>query len=267
GKPPQLYFISQGRVVDSRGKPVPGGAGHGRYNLSAVALAPLGQGTGLRVAARSGSGANARLYLGTTGGALTPTAVTGRLSRPSWTPDGHEVWIGDGAKLYRVTAAGAVSEVSVTAANGKVSGMITAVRVDPGGVRVAMVVTASDGTAQVWVGAIVRSAKSVRVSNAQPISPQGVVVTDVAWNDQLKLFAIGHEKSTGDPSVYELQCDGSLWNARGIGNLPQAPDSITVAENVVAAVSTGPTVYEQSGGSWTSPNTGPTYGTNPVYVE
>ncbi len=68
--------------------------------------------------------------------------------------------------------------------------------------------------------------------------------------------------------MYEVQVDGSLWTARtGTEDLPGAPDSITVAENVPAWVSVGGTVWTQAGGSWTSPNGGATESTDPVYGE
>ena len=73
---------------------------------------------------------------------------------------------------------------------GKASGQVVAVRISPDGGRVALVLTTS-GSSQIYVGNIVRSANQVSVNDLQPISPQGVDVTDVAWNDQLKLFATG----------------------------------------------------------------------------
>jgi hypothetical protein len=131
------------------------------------------------------------------------------------------------------------------------------------------VITASDGTAQVWVGSVVRNQAQVRVDSLEQITPQGIAIKDVAWNDSLKLFVIGRAVSSGDTNIFEVQVDGSLWTPRNITNLPQAPDSITVAENQVAWVSAGTTVWVQSAGSWANPGpgNGQTNGVNPVYLE
>jgi hypothetical protein len=265
---PPLFFIRQGGVIDSNGRPLAGGLGSGAYGLRSVALKATPGTTRLLVAGESGTPTRSRLLLGTAPGSLKQTTVVGALSRPAWVPDVDEVWVGDGKTLDRVTAAGKVSAVQVTAGTGTVTGRIIAVRLSPEGARVALVVAADDGSSQVWLGTVVRSTNSVRVSGLFAISPLGIAISDVAWNDPLKLFTIGKEISSGDPSVFELYCDGSFWTSRGIGNLPQAPDTITLAPTVVAAVSAGNTVWEQQGGTWVSvTGAGTTDGTAPIYVE
>ena len=57
------------------------------------------------------------------------------------------------------------------------------------------------------------------------------------------------------------------FGVRNVADLPQAPDSITVAESEDAWVSAGQTVWVQRAGSWTFPGSGPTQGTDPVYLE
>ena len=102
--------------------------------------------------------------------------------------------------------------------------------------------------------------------HAEPITPLGVVIADVAWNDQLKLFVIGHS-SPSVTGIFEVQVDGSLWTQRSSANLPQPPDTITVAGGAPAWVSAGPTVWTQPGGTWAPPGNDTTYGTDPVYAE
>jgi hypothetical protein len=264
---PSLYYLNvAGHVLDAAGQPLPGPLGDGRYDLNAVALASRNGSAQLLAAGTVGPPGGRSLYVGTANKPLRPTAVSGALSRPAWVPNLDEVWIGAGRTLYRVSGAAAATVVPVNASSGKVSGQIMAVRLSPEGSRVALVLQSADGVGQIWLGSVARTAESVQVSNLQPISPQGVSIRDVAWNDQLKLFAVGRDLG-GLPNVYELQCDGSRWTPRGISNLPAAPDSITVAENVVASVSAGNTVWVQRGGTWISPNGGSTHGTNPVYLE
>ena len=264
---PSVFYIRDGAVVDQLGAPLPGALGSGRYDLGAVALSSVGS-TDLRVAGTSGAGANARLLVGTRDSGLRSTAVRGRLSRPAWFPGQDEVWVGDGASVLRVGLDGKAHAVAVTGSTGSLSGQVTALRFSPEGMRVAMVVKAADNIAQVWLGSVVRSPDSsqVRVDNLEAISPQGVGVVDVAWNDSLKLFTIGRDLATGDPSIYEVQVDGSRWAARGIDNLP-IPDSITVAEDQEAWVSAGGTVWAQQATGWTSRGRASAFCTNPVYLE
>ncbi|MCU1658820.1 MAG: Lipoprotein LpqB beta-propeller protein [Pseudonocardiales bacterium] len=265
---PALYYLRNQGVVDETGKPLPGDLGNGHYQLDSVALASIGQ-PDLWVAGITGTGTGARLLVGSRNTGLRATPVLGRLSRPSWAPGLDEVWVGDGPLVYRVQLNGRRSVVPVTGTSGAVSGRVTALRFSPEGTRVAVVLTATDGTAQVWVGSVVRTRAQggqVRVDSLEPVTPQGVAVTDVAWNDQLKLFAIGRDLTTGDPSVYEVQVDGSLWTPRGISNLP-VPDSITVAQNEVAWVSAGGTVWAQQASAWTSRGTEGAFCTNPIYLE
>jgi dipeptidyl aminopeptidase/acylaminoacyl peptidase len=175
-----------------------------------------------------------------------------------------EVWVGRNSSLYRVDLHGKATAVQLSAANGPVRGQVAAVRFSPEGTRIALVLKTDDGS-QIWIGSVSRNAQSgqVAVEDLEPISPQGISITDVAWNDHLNLFAIGRDPG----NVYEVHVDGSLWTARGTSKLPQAPDSITVAEGKVAWVSAGGTVWSQTGDSWGPPGAGETRGENPVYLE
>ena len=260
---PALYYIYRGGVVDAVGRAVSGAVGAGDYGLSSAALGSVGSGD-LRVAGVSGSGASGRLYVGTVHGGLKATAVHGQMSRPAWVPGRDEVWVGAGAALQHCTLAAVCTAAPVVAASGSVPrGTIGAIRFSPEGGRIAMVITGADGSSQVWVGAVDRTGTQVRVDGLTAITPVGIAVRDVAWNDPLKLFLIGSNTT----NIYEVQVDGSLWTPRTIPGLPQNPDSITVAENQDAWVSAGQTVWVQRAGSWTYPGTGQTPGVNPVYVE
>lgn len=261
-----LYYVRHGGIYDESGTPLPGKVGSPFYGLTSVALGTQPRTATLSVAGTRGPTDDARLLIGTDR-VLSPTALHGRLSRPAWDTAHAEVWIGDGTRLFRVTRSGRVSRVQVTAAGGSATGRVTAVRLSPEGARVALVLTNPNGGAQLWIGSVVRTASSVRVDGLTPITPQGIAVSDVAWNDALKLFAIGRDTRTGFPGVYEVQVDGSRWTERGTLGLPQAPDSITVAQGEVAAVSAGGTVWKQEAGTWVSLLRDQTVGTNPVYVE
>jgi hypothetical protein len=265
-----LYYINHaGGIVDEQGKPLPGALGNGTYSLTSAAVAVRTGTSELEVAGVTGSGSTGRLLVGTMTSGLSKTCARGRLSRPAWAPQRDEVWVGDGATVIRCGLDGKAATVVVSLTSGAVTGSITALRFSPDGSRIALVITASDGSAQVWVGAVVRNQAQVRVDSLEQITPQGIAIKDVAWNDALKLFVIGRVVSSGETNIFEVQVDGSLWTPRNITGLPQAPDSITVAENQVAWVSALQTIWVQRAGSWASPGpaNGQTNGINPVYLE
>lgn len=271
---PELYWLDDnGRVVeDSTGERLAGPLGNGDYHLDAVGLARLDDDSTTLAAGTVLEDGRHRLYAGTSDKLHATTISDQHLSRPAWAPDRDEVWVGAGTKLYRTSSSPRTpaTVVPVTAAAGsKVSGNVLAVRFSPEGSRVALVIGTPD-SAQLWLGSVVRSTQSVQVSNLQVISPSGVSIRDVGWNDQLKLFVIGQIGAAGSAHVYEVQCDGSEWSSRNTLALPGPPDSITVAVGQLAAVSAGDptTVWVQSSSSWTSATSGPsTPGTNPIYLE
>jgi hypothetical protein len=263
-----LYYVKGGAVYQESGRRIPGRVGAGVYNLTSAALTVTRASDALQVAGVRGSGKNAVLDIPNpkVPGELVATSVHGYLSRPAWAPGFREVWIGDGTELKRVTGPRSVQSVSLEVAPGKASGRVTAVRISPDGQRVALVLTAGTSS-QVYIGNIARNGDKVSVNNLTPITPQAVSVTDVAWNDQLKLFVTGQDKLTGESQVYEVQCDGSIWNPRGNIGLPSAPITVTAAAGSEAVVSTGDTIWQQNGTTWQGLLDGDTRGRNPIYLE
>jgi hypothetical protein len=266
--PSNVYYLLGGRVIDENGKPLSGPLGDGSNALTSIAMARRADISGLAVAAVEGSGANARLYIGTQAGGLHSTTVRGTLSRPAWAPGRAEIWIGAGSAVKLVTTNGRTSRVQTVAISPTVGGgRIVALRLSPDGSRIALVVSgASPGSAQVYVGSVVRGAGQVYVSALTPISPEGAVITDVGWNSPLKLFAIGYLAGSHDARIFSMGVDGSAWTASGIGTLPAPPDSLTVTTYGLWVSSDG-NVWTQSGSTWVSPGaSGQTPGVNPVYL-
>lgn len=268
---PALYYLDpNGAIVDAEADPLSGPLGAGAYHFSSFALAQAGGprgGTGMYAAGTVGAEGAQHMYVGRADATLHQVAgVSGPLSRPAWAPFLDEVWIASGASLYRARLTGPAHRIPVSAGGDKVLGTIRAVRLSPEGSRVALVMQNADGAGQIWLGAVIRSGDAVQVGDLRLLSPSGVSISDVAWNDSLKLFAVGHNIS-GAANVYELQSDGSLWTTRGTPDLPGAPDNITVAQHVVAAVQAANSVWVQRGGSWASPSSGTAHGTSPAYVE
>ncbi len=268
-----VFFLRRGDIVEQGSGSLAGALRHSPYFLSSIALTRLNNDQDLEVAGVTGN--DRQLILGSQRrGYGKPINFKTRLSRPAWAPglpkdDPPEVWIGAGDKLLRVEIQGNTgkpSQVAVPTAAG--GGRILAVRLSPEGSRIALVIASADGQGQLYVGSVVRSAGQVRV-DLQAISPDGVSVQDVGWIGTQKLIAIGSQRGTGEPQIFETNVDGSLWSGRSIGpTLPGAPDSVTVALGQLAWVSVNKTVWEQDGRSWTSPTAAAqTFGDKPVYLE
>jgi hypothetical protein len=206
--------------------------------------------------------------VGTQRDGLRATSVRGPLSRPAFVPGRNEVWVGDGPRVYRVTSdqAGLHAEQVQILSRG---GQVVALRLSPEGSRVAVVITGVSGSTQLYIGSVVRGAGPVRIDSLKPISPEGVVVQDVAWLDSFKLFAIGYLAGSQDSKTFEAGVDGTDWTNSGIPNLPDSPDSVTAATaSTVWVSSRNGYVWKQSGNSWVSAGpTGQTPGTAPVYLE
>ena len=264
----EVYYLSDGRIHDQTGKLLDGGV-ENSPPLSSFAVSRVIQDGPMLIAGVTGSGSAAQLMVGTRSDGLRPTSVRGPLSRPAFVPGRDEVWIGAGSAIYRVTVGYGTpqaTQVPIPAVSG--GGQVVALRLSPEGTRVAMVVSGADGSQQMYVGAIVRGAGQVRVDKLEPISPKGVVVTDVAWLDSSKLFAIGYLARSQRARTFETVVDGTDWTSMRI-NLPGAPDSVTAAISSSVWASANGYVWVQSGSTtWVSPGpAGQTLGTAPTYLE
>ena len=146
---------------------------------------------------------------------------------------------------------------------------MVALRLSPDGSRIALAIAGANGLPQLYIGPVVRTGRTVEVAQLQQVSPDGVVIQDVAWVDPLKFYAIGYDTGSGDPGVYDANIDGSQWDDLGISTLPRPPTSITATPNAPAWVSAEGNVWVQNGSNWVSPGsapTGQTPGDKPIYL-
>jgi hypothetical protein len=269
--PGNVYYVHDGDAVNDGGVKLPGQAGSDG-GLTSIAVAQRGSST--LIAATRGKAGAAQLLVGPVGGSLGAIALTpGTLTRPAWAPGLSEVWVGDGPTLLRVPALGAPAvPVQLSSSSGAVTGTIRSVAFSPDGVRIALIIKAVDASSQVWIGTVVRTAGGASVESLEPITPIGLTLTDVAWNDLNTLYTIGADPTrVGGYGIWSVQVDGSLLTPRSTAGLPSAPDSITTSQAGLPWVSANNTVWEQRGSetSWTAPgaNPGTTLGTSPNYQQ
>jgi Lipoprotein LpqB beta-propeller domain len=263
-----VFYLSAGRVFTQSGVALAGPLGKGTHLLDSVALSRPAAGGPLLAAGVRGTGSDEQLLVGNAKMGVKATTVRGTLSRPAFAPGRNEVWVGKGSGIVRVTidgTGGHASAVPIVQAPG--NGRIVAVRLSPDGSRIAVVLAASGRPGgQLCVGSVVRSADEVRIDSLQTISPQQARITDVAWLNQLRLFAVGRLSVSQDSLTFDTGVDGTDWSSHQLG-LSRAADSVTVTTGASAWVSANGFVWMQNAGQWVSPTPGQTVGTNPVYLE
>lgn len=267
---PAVFYLNGGRIRDETGKAVALAGADATAAFDSFAVGTSVETGQLLFAAVIGPDGDQRLEVGTQRGGLHPTDVHGSLTRPAFVPGRDEVWIGAGAQVYRVSVGDAkrqVEQVPLPTASG--GGQIRALRMSPEGARIAIVVSGVGGNGQLYIGSIVRGAGPVRIgNNLESISPAGIGVNDVAWLDSVRLFAIGYFVGSQDAHTFETGVDGTEWTNEGLGNLSNAPDTVTAATGSNVWIAANNFVWKQSGSSWVSPGpTGQTPGSAPVYVE
>jgi hypothetical protein len=264
-----FYVSDDGRVMTQDGTPLNGPLGKRGYGLTGVGLAqdPAGS-TNYLAAGIAGPAKASRLLLGTAAKGLRDSGLApGPMAGPSWAPGQSEVWVGSGAAIWRASIGSAVVRVPVNAPSAH-PGTIRALKFSRDGVRIAIVMTNLDGTAQAYVGTVERSGKNARVDNLVAISPSTVNVNDIAWNDDTTLYAVG--TAANGYGVWSVQSDGSLWNQRSRTNLPQAAQQIAAARDQYPWVSAGGVIFVQRSSTWVSPFGPPdstVRGTSPTYLD
>ena len=251
------------------GRALPGRVGSSTYDCSPSALASAGS-PDLRVAGVSGTGANGpRWSSARSARACTRPRCAGRCRARRGPPGATRCGSGTGRSISGAGLGGAPSVVPLTLASGSVSsarsrrcGSARRARGSPW--------SSARPTApsQVWLGGVVRNQRRCASTTSNPITPQGVAVTDVAWNDPLKLFVIGRvaehrrrERLRGAGRRLAVVAAQHHRPAADPGQHHRAPRTRT------PGCRPGTTVWVQRAGAWASPGTGETPGVNPVYLE
>ena len=239
-----------------------------------VVIIGSGVGGGSVATQLAGSGAQGELFAGNSQDGLEATTVRGALTRPTFAPGIPEVWLGVAGRtrgqLIRVVLSQSGQPeraYPVSVPQLPAGDQIKAVRISPDGVRIALILTTpADSNGSLVIGSIVRGSAVLRVEALRTISPQDTVITDVAWLNSIRLFAIGHIASSQSYRTFDTAVAGSNWSSRAV-NLFSAPDYVTATAGAVPWLSTGGFVWKQDFGSWVPPRGGQTAGSAPVYQE
>jgi hypothetical protein len=251
-------------VTGGRVRPVPEGTGTGTDpgrpaapdlvtgadDARSASLSPDGR----DVAVVGLEGTTMRLSVGRTGAAAAPTAITGTtVTRPSWTPDGAEVWTVVDGRPVRTVRGGSSADAPVLTPVGLDAtplvtlGAITTLRLSPDGTTVALV-----AGGRVVLATVVRDAgggarlAAARVLRPGPAGEALDGVLDVTWSQTDRLVAVG--SAVGHPV--------QLASADGL-DLDEGPTTnLTPPVTAVAAAPDRPTLVVDQGGLWSLPANG-----------
>lgn len=225
------------------GKPVPGPAGAGAYNVASAALS--WEAHQLAVVERTGH--KKRLRIGPAKGQLAQTPIEAKsMSRPSWRPAypgndvANEVWtVLNGKKVVRATLTQDNTWVQQAVNSSELSGLgrISSIRLSPDGTRAALIVGG-----KLVVAEIVRNDETVQLRAPRIVLQPTTRATDATWLEQDTLVVA----NTGtDAPVVEVGVDGFKSEAYTVANLEDGADS-------VAAAPDGTVVASNSSGLWTT---------------
>ncbi len=248
----QGLIVSGGRLRELQdGKPVPGPAGNGQYNVESAAQSIDGD----QLAVVTKVDGKLRLRVGRYGEPLQLVALEATtMSRPTWRvstgdQDANEVWTVEDGNVVRVVRAGDETwrsvEVNASSLNENF-GDITHLRLSRDGTRAAIV------TSEGWVvvAAVVRDKDSVSLSMPRTLSPTMIVnAVGVDWLNQDTLVV-----ATEQPQmpVINLSLDGLTIDIYDPNNLQLPVRAVTAApdRDVVVTDSAAVSVVSGLGQVW-----------------
>jgi hypothetical protein len=261
------HYVSGGALhTVSAGQPAPGPAGAGAYSLTdaAVSIDARSNELSFLVGVRADAG-GATLLAGPYGGELAPVLSGARLSSPTVAATRSEVWVvRDGTSVVRVQPGGSPQAVTAPTVTGL--GIAEALRLSPDAVRAALVLEGPAGRA-LYVGTVVRAEDgSVALRDLRGIAPRLSQVVDVAWRDSGTLLVLAGDQGEGF-APWSVGVDG--WGLAEVptAGLPSQPQSIAAAPTRQPLVNAGGTIWQLTGGTWTTLVRGqePLPGTAPFY--
>jgi len=228
------YFVRQGAVWTTDGKPTPGPAGRDTYQAQSVGVSrDLAR---LAVVGRIPHGV--ALYVGPARGQLVRRQTASSLTAPTWDPATGAAWtVRNGTDIIQVSSSGQPVRVKVQDLDR--AERIGKIRLSPDGCRVALLVGPT-GDQALYIGAVSRSESAVTA--LRPIVPRLTNVVDVAWATAGSLVVLTRNGGS-DATLWSVAVDGSSAEPTTSSGLPGPPSA-------VAAAPDQPTLAVSEGGIW-----------------
>jgi hypothetical protein len=226
---------------------LPGPLGNGQLTVQSAASSPDGR----RVAAVAADGARRRLLLGDPAGTVTPLGpVASTMTRPSWSPNGNEIWtVLDSSTVDRVVfdANGTARVGRVDAALLTALGPVQDLRLSRDGLHVAAVVRGG-----LYTGAVARTPTGdVAIRNIRSLRAADLdEVVAVDWRAAETVVAVGRGS---DGPVSQVSVDGLTRDALPGSNLTPPLRAVAAAPDRPVLVTDQSGVWSFSGGeleSW-----------------
>jgi len=266
------YYVARGRLdrldpgdrtVLPKGAPAPPVVPEAASGVLSAGLSDDGRGVALvRRLPRGGLA----LHVGFTGEQAPLKLTAARITRPTWglgASDGALVAV-EGTRLLRVGTLGSPVAVRSPGLAGR---PVTALRVAPDGVRVALVAGAA-GQARLYVGLLARpdgpGERPEELVQLREVGGELGGVVDVGWSSRSTLFTVA---STPDgPLTWDVSVDGATQDAVPSAGLPAAPVAVAAAPGETPLAEVRGQIYRRFTGQWSSPVPGvPLSGSSPFY--
>jgi hypothetical protein len=213
------YFVRQGAVWTTDGKPTSGPAGRDGYRAVSVGVSrDLGR---LAVVGRMPHGV--ALYVGPARGQLTRRLTADSFTPPTWDPTGAAWTVRNGRDIIQVPARG--MPVRVEAQDLDPVERIGKLSLSRDGSRVAILVGAV-GAQVLYVGAVGSSGSSL--SAVRQIVPGLANVVDVAWAAADSLVVLTRNGAS-DATLWLVAVDGSSAEPMTTSGLPGPPAAVAAA--------------------------------------
>jgi hypothetical protein len=236
-----LYFVGQNGGVQKlpatgTAKPsaVPGEAGSGAVPMNPIAIAPPTSPGGPSRYVAGISPSRRTVYIGALAkdAALRSWRPQGRATSLSWDPEG-ELWVANSKGIWLIRPGSPIARaVDFPLAPGD---RVTALRVAPDGVRLAMIVQSSTGP-QVMVGAIARTGAMPSIGVPVAVGAGVADPTALSWYDADDLAVLSRAGSVG-AEIKQVPVNGGL--PATIGTEPRAISLATAGSQIVAGLPGG----------------------------
>jgi hypothetical protein len=258
-----LYFVASDGTVQTlpasgtaAPQAVKGAAGEGGVPMTAIAVSPVGEaitdeGSTPALAGISETGRDIEFGALTKGAKLDSWRPGGTVTSLSWDPAG-DLWAATSRGVWLLRPGGK-APIAVDLPFGSKQ-HVTALRVAPDGVRVAMIVSTRDSPPQVMVGAVTHSGSAATVSNVVQVGAKVDLPGAVGWYNADNLAVLG-SAGFDEAQIDEVPVNGTTSTGTTSTELTPAAGALTMTvggggQIVVGYPKGRMSVFAVSTGSW-----------------